>query len=247
MRLLCAAVGLLLCVETQAQNPDAIRAAMAPSIEKQKESVRQQVSTTVHGAAPAATAPAAGTPAAGVRTPAPGVAAPPAFFTVEWPAPPGFAPLPATAPPDCDQMPAKDVDALVDTAAKQEGVKAELIRAVIEHESAFKPCALSAKGAQGLMQLMPSTADELHVADAFDPAENVNAGAKLLRMLLDKYGGDTRLALSAYNAGGGRVDQSGGVPDIPETQDYVSNILNRLAKDAAAAKPISEPRVAAGP
>jgi soluble lytic murein transglycosylase-like protein len=175
------------------------------------------------------------------------VTAPPSFFTVEWPAPPDFAAALAVAPPDCDPLPAKDVNALVDTAAKQEGVKPDLIHAVMEQESAFKPCAISAKGAEGLMQLLPSTADELHVADPFDPAQNVSAGAKLLRMLLDKYGGDTRLALGAYNAGGDRVDKSGGVPDITETQDYVSAILSRLSKDAAAARTVSEPRPAAGP
>jgi soluble lytic murein transglycosylase-like protein len=168
---------------------------------------------------------------------------------VDWPTPPAFAAALATAPPapDCDPLPATDVSALVDTAAKREGVRPELIRAVMEQESAFKPCALSPKGAQGLMQLMPATADEFHLADVFDPAQNVGAGAKLLRMLLDKYSGDTRLALSAYNAGGARVDQSGGVPDIPETQDYVTSILSRLSKDAAAAKPVSDPKVAAGP
>jgi soluble lytic murein transglycosylase-like protein len=228
---------LLLCVEAQAQNPDAIRAAMRPSIEKQKESVRGQVGAAVHGA----------TPAPGATAAAPGFTAPASFFTVEWPATPAFAAALAAVPPDCDPLPDKDVNALVDTAAKKEGVKAELIRAVMEQESAYKPCALSAKGAQGLMQLMPSTADEFHVADPFDPAQNVSAGAKLLRMLLDKYGGDTRLALGAYNAGVGRVDQNGGIPDIPETQDYVTNILSRLSKDAAAAKTVSEPPLAAGP
>jgi soluble lytic murein transglycosylase-like protein len=224
-----------------AQNPDAIRAAMQSSLEKQKESVRRQVSGSVPVAAPAMQTTSAPVAAA---TPA---AAPPSFFTVEWPTPPAFAAALAAAPPDCAPLPATDVSSLVDTAAKKEGVKPELIKAVMEQESGFKPCALSAKGAQGLMQLMPATADEFHVDDAFDPAQNVSAGAKLLRMLLDKYSGDTRLALSAYNAGGARVDQSGGVPDIPETQDYVSSIMSRLSKDAATVKTVSEPRVAPGP
>jgi soluble lytic murein transglycosylase-like protein len=243
--LLCAAFGLLACVEAQAQNPDAIRAAMQPSIEKQKESVRRQAGRPAAGAASAAGTGASAT-GASPAAPSPGGTAA-SFFTVEWPAPPDFASLAAAAPPDCDPLPAKDVNALVDTVAKQEGVKAELIHAVMEEESAFKPCALSSKGAEGLMQLMPSTADEFHVADPFDPAQNVTAGAKLLKMLLDKYGGDTRLALGAYNAGSERVDQNGGVPGIPETQDYVSAILSRLSKDAAAAKTISEPPAATGP
>jgi soluble lytic murein transglycosylase-like protein len=201
-----------------------------------------------HGAVPASGVPVAGgAPPAGASATPPGVTPPPSFFTVDWPAPADFAALLTAAPPDCDPLPAKDVSALVDTAAKQEGVKAELIHAVMEQESGFKPCAISLKGAQGLMQLMPSTADEFHVADPFDPAQNVTAGAKLLRMLLDKYGGDTRLALSAYNAGDMKVDQSGGVPDIPETQDYVTNILNRLSKDAAAEKTISAPAASPHP
>ena len=225
---------------------------MQPSIDKQKESVRRQ--TGVAKAAPVpANAPAAGTAAPGA-TAATTVTTPPAaptassFFTTDWPTPPAFAAALAAGapPPDCDPLPTNDVNALVGAAAQKEGVKAELIRAVMEQESGFKPCALSAKGAQGLMQLMPTTADEFHVADAFDPAQNVSAGAKLLRMLLDKYNGDTRLALSAYNAGGARVDESGGIPDIPETQEYVSSILAKLSKDASAAKPVSEPKVAAG-
>jgi soluble lytic murein transglycosylase-like protein len=245
VRLLCAAAGLLVCVLAQAQDQDAIRAAMQASIEKQRESVRRQVKRAVPGAA----APAAGTPATtGAPVASASVPSSSSFFTVDWPTPPAFAAALEAAPPDCDPLPAKDVGALVDTAAKQEGVKPELIRAVMEQESGFKPCAISDKGAAGLMQLMPSTADELHVTDPFDPTQSVSAGAKLLRMLLDKYKGDTRLALGAYNAGEARVDESGGIPEIPETQDYVTSILNRLAKDAAGAKTVSAPpSTAAGP
>jgi hypothetical protein len=163
---------------------------------------------------------------------------------VEWPAPADFAAALTAAPPDCDPLPAKDVDTLVDHAAKQEGVEAKLIHAVMEQESGFKPCAISDKGAQGLMQLMPATASDLHVSDAFDPSQNVSAGAKLLRLLLDKYKGDTRLALGAYNAGDGRVDKTGSVPDIQETQDYVASIMNRLSKDASTTAPISDPAAA---
>jgi len=198
---------------------------MQASIEKQKESVRHQTG------APAAAAGAANTLAgAATRT---------SFFTVEWPQPPNFAALLAAPPADCDPLPRTQVDELVNAAATQQGLKPELIRAVMEQESGFKPCAESAKGASGLMQLMPSTADELHVDDVFDPAQNVSAGAKLLKALLDKYGGDTRLALSAYNAGAQRVEQNGGIPDIPETRDYVSSILSRLSAEAAAPKPVS--------
>jgi soluble lytic murein transglycosylase-like protein len=133
---------------------------------------------------------------------------------------------------DCDPLPDADLNPLIATAATKEGVKAELIRAVMKQESGFKPCAISAKGAEGLMQLMPATAEEFHIADPFDPEQNVSAGAKLLKQLLTKYAGDLKLALSAYNAGSGRVDETGGVPDIAETQGYVSGIMNNLPDES---------------
>ena len=205
------------------QDPEAIRNSMQASIDKQKESVRHQTG------APAANS--ANTPAGGaIRT---------SFFTVEWPQPPSFVALLAAPPADCDPLPRSQVDELVNSAATEQGLKPELLRAVMEQESGFKPCAESARGALGLMQLMPTTADEYHVSDVLDPAQNVSAGAKLLKALLEKYSGDTKLALSAYNAGAERVDQSGGIPDIPETKDYVSSILSRLSADAAAPKPVS--------
>src|SRR5581483_8762511 len=98
---------------------------------------------------------------------------------------------------DCDPMPEPEVAKLIDTAAAAEEVKPELIRAVIRQESAFHACAVSPKGAQGLMQLMPATAERFHVTDPFDPAQNVSAGAKFLKELLAKYSGDLRLTLSA--------------------------------------------------
>ena len=224
--MLTTAAGLLaVCGGVWGQDSEAIRSAMQASIEKQKESVRRQT-----GAPP---------PAANSANAAAAPVAKPSFFTVDWPQPPNFAALFAAAPADCDPLPKSQVDELVASAATQQGLKPELIRAVMEQESGFKPCAESAKGAFGLMQLMPSTADEFHVDDIFDPAQNVSAGAKLLKALLDKYGGDTRLALSAYNAGSQRVDQDGGIPDIPETKDYVSSILSRLTAEAATPKTVS--------
>jgi soluble lytic murein transglycosylase-like protein len=121
-----------------------------------------------------------------------------------------------------------ELDKLVTSATEREGVNADLVRLVIGKESAAKPCAVSAKGARGLMQLMPATAAELGVKDAFDPQQNVDGGVRLLKKLLTKYGGDVPLALGAYNAGSGRVDQAGGVPQIPETLNYVSDIMSRL-------------------
>jgi soluble lytic murein transglycosylase-like protein len=117
---------------------------------------------------------------------------------------------------------------ILDGAANAQDISAKLLRAVIEQESGFRPCAVSVKGAKGLMQLMPATIEQLGVRDPFDPKENVEAGARFLKQLIDKYKGDLRLALGAYNAGPAAVGQSGGVPDFPETRDYVDAILKRV-------------------
>jgi len=129
----------------------------------------------------------------------------------------------------CSPLPSGDVAALIDTAAASTSVSAELIRSVMRQESAFKPCAVSTKGAMGLMQLTPGTATELGVRDAFDPEQNVLGGAKLLKQLMNRYSGDLSMTLSAYNAGTRPVDAAAGVPMIPETIDYVSRILSRLS------------------
>jgi len=127
---------------------------------------------------------------------------------------------------NCDPLPDAQVESLVTTAANRESLDRDLLRGVIRQESAFKPCAVSSKGAQGLMQLMPATAWQFGVADPFDPAQNVDGGAKLLKQLLNRYNGDLGKALGAYNAGPSRVDAVDGIPQIPETQDYVKQILN---------------------
>jgi soluble lytic murein transglycosylase-like protein len=145
------------------------------------------------------------------------------FYTVPWP-----KPIALNTGPDCDPLPKPELDRLVGEAGQREGVDNNLIQLVIGKESAAKPCALSPKGAKGLMQLMPSTADLLGVADPFDPKQNIDGGVKLLKQLLTKYNGDAALALGAYNAGAGRVDREGGVPQIPETMNYVSDILSRF-------------------
>lgn len=123
-----------------------------------------------------------------------------------------------------------DVTSLVQAAAAKYGLDPALLQAVIQQESAGKPDAVSSSGAQGLMQLMPSTAASLGVTDPFDPAQNVDAGARYLQGLLNQYGGNVTLALAAYNAGPGRVAQYGGVPPFPETQNYVSSILDRIGQ-----------------
>jgi len=125
-------------------------------------------------------------------------------------------------------MPADKLTPLIEKSAAKEGVKADLIQAVINRESGARACAVSAKGAEGLMQLMPEIAAQFGVSDPFDPEQNISAGAKLLKQLLSKYNGDISLALSAYNAGSGRVDKDGAIPAIPETINYVSDILAKL-------------------
>jgi len=134
----------------------------------------------------------------------------------------------SAAEPACDPVAADVVTPFIESAAKANGLQVALVRAVIEQESAYRPCAVSRKGAQGLMQLMPDTATELTVKDVFDPKENIAAGARYLKQLLDKYKGDNKLALAAYNAGSGAVDAANGVPDIAETRDYVDAILKKL-------------------
>ena len=132
------------------------------------------------------------------------------------------------AEPACDPAPEAVVAPLIESAAKAQQLDPKLLRAVIEQESAFRPCAVSSKGARGLMQLMPATIEEFQVHDAFDPKESIDAGSKYLKQLLERYKGDLPLSLGAYNAGPSTVDQAGRVPDIPETQEYVDAILRKL-------------------
>lgn len=129
---------------------------------------------------------------------------------------------------DCPALESGDVEALIAASAKKESLKPELVRAVMRQESNFKPCAVSVKGAQGLMQLMPATATQFHVTDPFDPDQNVQAGAAFLKQLLKKYNGDLRLALVAYNAGAARADQLDPSQYPPETQGYLANIFAEL-------------------
>ncbi|MGS0689600.1 lytic transglycosylase domain-containing protein [Shewanella sp. 30m-9] len=110
------------------------------------------------------------------------------------------------------------------SAAKAYHLEPALIRAVIHAESAFKSAAVSKTGAQGLMQLMPATAKELGVSDAFHPEQNIDAGSRYLAQLLKRFNGDISLACAAYNAGASRVDQYNGVPPYPETQAYVERV-----------------------
>jgi len=119
-----------------------------------------------------------------------------------------------------------EIDKYVDEMAKKHNVDPALIRAVIAAESGYNPAATSPKGAQGLMQLMPGTAQQLGVHDAYNAKQNLDAGVRYLRALLDKYNGDLDKALAAYNAGEGAVARAGGVPRIRETQDYVRRVTD---------------------
>jgi len=179
---------------------DRVRAAMASSLEKQKVSVQRQAEST-------RTATARITPFE--------------FRPVMFQAP-------SILPPPCDPVPQPELSQMIDDAAGREGVDPGLVREVARQESAFRPCAVSSKGAEGLMQLMPATQMQLGVSNPFDPGESLEAGTRLLKQLIDRYHGDLTLALSAYNAGAGRVDKAGGIPEIPETKNYVYTILSRF-------------------
>ncbi len=204
---LCATTAVL-GLAAYGQDP---RAAMEQSLEKQRASLERQ-RAAVRGQVPKSQP---------MQN---------SFFTVAW-----TEPLPPIVlAPQCDPVPEEQIGPLVEELAKREGLTPDLLRAVIEKESSYLPCAVSASGAEGLMQLMPETAAELGVGDPFDTRENVDAGARLLKQLLDRYDGNLRLALAAYNAGPARVDAVRGLPLIPETMNYVSSILSILAPPAPA-------------
>jgi soluble lytic murein transglycosylase-like protein len=214
-------------IENLAQKQrEATLAAMQASVDKQHASVSAGIAGSIgkQGQAPSAS-----------------------FFSLPPLAPPAanaatsFAMPEATiADVDCLPVPDAQIAPVLLDAAQREGLEPKLLTAMIQRESAFRPCAISTKGAQGLMQLMPDTADRFGVKDPFDPKQNIDAGAKYLKELLTRYSGNLALALGAYNAGPAKVDEAGGVPSIPETTDYVNEILGKLGlKPPAVVTPIS--------
>ncbi|MEJ2367546.1 MAG: lytic transglycosylase domain-containing protein [Acidobacteriota bacterium] len=138
---------------------------------------------------------------------------------------PGYVPPPSL--PDPETALPKDLPyrKLIGKYCQKYQMDCRLVSALIRVESNFNPKAVSPKGAQGLMQLMPSVQKDEGVSDPFDPAQNIRAGIHYLKRLLKTFQGDLRLTLAAYNAGLTRVQASGDVPDIPETQHYVARIL----------------------
>jgi len=116
-------------------------------------------------------------------------------------------------------------DGIIQKAARQFGVEITLIKAIIKAESSFNPNAVSKSGAQGLMQLMPATADDMKVRNPFDPEENILGGTRYLSMLLKKFDQDKRLAVAAYNVGPTTVEKHAAVPPIPQTRQFVDRVM----------------------
>ncbi len=125
----------------------------------------------------------------------------------------------------CNRNP-QEFESIINSCALEYGVNKSLVKAVIHAESGFNPAAVSPKGAQGLMQLMPKTAQGLNVADSFNPAENIKGGVRYLKFLLNTFNGDETLALAAYNSGLSRVAKYGGIPPYEETRNYVAKVLS---------------------
>lgn len=139
-------------------------------------------------------------------------------------------PPPSEGGPASESKTPRTIEEIVADAARKYALPRSLVRAVARAESALNPAAESPKGAQGVMQLMPGTAKELGVKDVFDAGENIDAGVRLLRQLLEKYDGRVAEALAAYNAGPGAVARHKGVPPYRETRGYIRKIVRDFEK-----------------
>jgi soluble lytic murein transglycosylase-like protein len=135
---------------------------------------------------------------------------------------------PAAAPAEPGPASPADLENLIDRIAGEQGVESPLVHSVIRAESNYNANALSSKGAQGIMQLIPATARRFGVADTFNPKENIEGGVRYLRFLLDYYQGDYPKAIAAYNAGEAAVDKYHGIPPYAETQNYVFQVARNL-------------------
>ncbi len=130
----------------------------------------------------------------------------------------------------------KDYEDIIHKASKRYGVDVSLIKAVIKAESDFDQHAVSSKGAQGLMQLMPGTADSMDVDDPFDAKDNIHGGTRYLSLMLERFKNDMRLALAAYNAGPERVAEYRGVPPYQETKTFIDRVLNYYSQFNSSSK-----------
>jgi len=174
----------------------------------------------------------------------PGISDPESYFMLPSFPPPEMPVAFSVTEPECEPLAETQLDPLVAQAVLSTGVKSELLRAVIHQESRGQPCAVSRAGAQGLMQLMPATAEQFGVTDVFDPRQNILAGAKFLKQLLERYAQDLPRALAAYNAGPGQTDRVGAVPPFAETQDYVRSIMENMQAPQLATPQPPEPLAA---
>ncbi|MGB6481877.1 MAG: lytic transglycosylase domain-containing protein [Candidatus Acidiferrales bacterium] len=134
--------------------------------------------------------------------------------------------------------PSAKLQGVVNAAAARNNLDPALVQAVIQAESNWNPYAVSRKGAFGLMQLIPSTAERYGVGDVFDPVQNVNGGTRYLRDLLDRYHGDLKKSLAAYNAGEEAVQRYGGVPQYPETRAYVRKVTTTYFQSGSPRAPV---------
>jgi Transglycosylase SLT domain len=152
-----------------------------------------------------------------------------------WPMPtlpysPARKPEGLSASLGSERMKETELQALAHRAGEKHGLPPELIRGVIQTESAGHVRAVSPAGAKGLMQIMDTTATDLGLKDSFDPEANVDAGTRYLKTLMQRFGGDLEKALAGYNAGPGAVEKHGGIPPYPETQKYVKQVLDSMAR-----------------
>ncbi|MCW5965258.1 MAG: lytic transglycosylase domain-containing protein [Bryobacterales bacterium] len=139
--------------------------------------------------------------------------------------------------PDVDST---EIRGMIEDTARRHGVDPALIHSVVRVESNYQQKAISHKGAQGLMQLIPATAQRYGVANAFDPTQNLEGGVRYLKYLTERFDGDLRLALAAYNAGEGAVDRHQGIPPYQETQQYVTKVTRELQMRGSAVPALAE-------
>jgi soluble lytic murein transglycosylase-like protein len=145
----------------------------------------------------------------------------------------------AAKPSDLQVAPPARLAHIVDEAAEKHDLDPALVSAVISTESGWNPHAISSKGAMGLMQLIPGTAERFGVGNPFDPAQNIDGGTAYLKALLDRYNGDLTKSLAAYNAGEHAVDRSGGVPPFWETRQYVRKVKDAYFRPGSGRNPAS--------